>query len=160
MTTSPGPPSDPFTLSPTESAFVERMGLNAEADGQARITGRIWGLMTVADRPLPPARIAELLKISRASVSTNMKVLEGMGIIERTTRPGERETYFAIADQPYSTLIRSFAARFASYRKQIAAAAKAIDTPAAHRRLGDLATFYEVLERGHEAMLDELEDEA
>ena len=31
----------PVTLTPAEIDFIERMGMNAEADGQARITGRI-----------------------------------------------------------------------------------------------------------------------
>ena len=35
----------PVTLTPAEIDFIERMGINAEADGQARITGRIWGLL-------------------------------------------------------------------------------------------------------------------
>ena len=40
----------PANLSPAEIDFIERMGINAEADGQARITGRIWGLLMVLGR--------------------------------------------------------------------------------------------------------------
>lgn len=147
-----------ITLTDAERDFIERMGLNSEADGQPRITGRVWGLLAVAGEPLSSATIAETLDISRGSVSTNIRMLEMLELIERQTKPGEREIYFAICDQPYSTLIRGFAKRFANYRKMVEKAREAIDRPQAKKGLQDLATFYEVLERGHSAMLTDLED--
>ena len=60
-------------LGKAEQDFVDRMGIVAEGDGLARITGRIWGLLMVTGDPLTSAEIADLLVISRGSVSTNMK---------------------------------------------------------------------------------------
>jgi DNA-binding transcriptional regulator GbsR (MarR family) len=145
-------------LSEAEQNFIERMGLNSEADGHARITGRVWGLLMVLGVPLTSAEIAELLQVSRGSVSTNLKMLEMMSIIERRTKPGEREIYFAMCDQPYSALVRGFLDRFATYRRQIESAQKAIDRPEAQQRLEDLKTFYAAMETAHRAILDQIQD--
>ena len=50
-------------LGKAEQDFVDRMGIVAEGDGLARITGRIWGLLIVTGDPLTSAEIADLLVI-------------------------------------------------------------------------------------------------
>lgn len=145
-------------LDDAEQDFIDRMGLNAEADGQARITGRVWGLLIIAGRPLTSAEISSLLDISRGSVSTNIRMLEMLELVERRSKAGERETYFAICEQPYSSLVRGFAKQFGNYRRMVERACDAIDRPEARQNLKDLATFYAVLEDGHQSMLTHLEE--
>lgn len=147
------------TLKPAEVDFIERMGVNAEADGQARITGRIWGLLMVVGQMLTSAQIAEVLQVSRGSVSTNLRMLEGLDIIERRSKPGEREIYFAMRPNPYTSLVRQFAKRFAGYRRMIEDAAKSIERPEGHQNLADLAQFYMLMEQAHHIMLAELEQQ-
>ena len=91
-----------ITLSEAETDFIERMGINAEADGQARITGRIWALLMVVARDLTSAEIADTLMVSRGSVSINLRLLESLKIIERRSKPGKRETYFGMCEHPYT----------------------------------------------------------
>lgn len=150
--------NQPVTLAPAEIDFIERMGVNAEADGQARITGRIWGLLMVVGEMLTSAQIAEVLQVSRGSVSTNLRMLEGLDIIERRSKPGEREIYFAMRPNPYASLVRQFAKRFASYRRMIEEAAISIERQEGHQNLADLAQFYALMEQSHQAMLGELEE--
>ncbi len=48
--------------------------------------------------------------MSRGSISTNTRLLENMGVIERVTRPGDRRDYFQINEQP--GLLQRVADRF------------------------------------------------
>lgn len=147
----------PVNLTPAEIDFIERMGINAEADGQARITGRIWGLLMIVGRMLTSAEIAETLQVSRGSVSTNLRLLEGLEIIERRSKPGEREIYFAMCPNPYATLVRQFAKRFANHRRMVEEAAANIERPEGKQNLANLSRFYGLMEKAHRSMLDGME---
>jgi DNA-binding transcriptional regulator GbsR (MarR family) len=48
--------------------------------------------------------LAVELDVSRASISTNVRLLQGMGLIERITVPGDRRDYWQIPD-PSSSLL-------------------------------------------------------
>ena len=85
-------------------------------------------------------------------------MLEMIGIIERLTRPGERETYFAMCDQPYSALVRGFLDRSAGQRRMLETAQKEIGRPQAQQRLADLRTFYDVMEQAYKTILAQIED--
>lgn len=149
----------PANLARAEIDFIERMGINAEADGQARITGRIWGLLMVMGRMLTSAEIAETLKVSRGSVSTNLRLLENLEIIERRSKPGEREIYFAMCANPYNALTKQFAKRFANHRRMVEEAAARIERREGQQNLANLARFYELMEQCHRALLPEMEQD-
>ena len=97
-----------------ETRFVERSGLIAEREGFSRIAGRIFGLLLLSDTELSLDEIAERLMVSRASVSTEARRLQDHGVVERTSRPGDRKDYYHIADDHY---IRSLERRFETMRE-------------------------------------------
>ena len=68
--------------------FIERMGMIAQADGLPRIAGRIMGLIILEGGPYSFGELAKRLSVSRGSISTNTRLLENMGVIERTAKPG------------------------------------------------------------------------
>ena len=72
------------------------------------------------------------------------RLLEGLGVIERTGRPGDRQDYFRLAEDPYRRLLEGVVERMA--RASAAAGKAARDVPAdwsgARRRLEDLSAFY------------------
>lgn len=145
------------TLTSAEIDFIERMGINAEAGGQARITGRIWGLLMVMGRMLTSAEIAETLQVSRGSVSTNLRLLESLEIIERRSKPGEREIYFAMCPNPYASVTKQFANRFANHRRMVKEAAAKIERQEGQKNLAHLVRFYELMEQCHRALLTEMD---
>ena len=91
--------------------FIEQMGIIAQGDGVPRIAGRMMGLMIFDGRPYSFSELATELQVSRGSVSTNARILEQMGIIERTAVPGERQDYFQLADSPYEAVLSGALAR-------------------------------------------------
>jgi DNA-binding transcriptional regulator GbsR (MarR family) len=81
-------------LNPELIRFIENMGMYFESYGIPRIGGRILGLLLIAPEPLAAERIASMLKASRGSISTNIRVLLTSGLAEKVTFPGDRTTYF------------------------------------------------------------------
>lgn len=76
--------------------FIERSGLLWEQDGFPRIAGRTFALMLISQDALSLDDIAETLGVSKASVSTDARLLERMGFLERVSRPGDRRDYYQV----------------------------------------------------------------
>lgn len=94
-------------LTPELSHFIEGMGLYFENQGIPRIGGRILGLLMIAHDPLSSEDVASILKISRGSISTNMRALLISGMVERTALRGDRTTYFVFSDAAMEQRIAS-----------------------------------------------------
>src|SRR3982751_1902013 len=82
--------------------FIERMGLALESDGMPRIAGRIFGLLLVSEDSLSLDELAADLGVSKASVSTNARLLEQRGVLERISRPADRRDYYRIPPDLFS----------------------------------------------------------
>lgn len=89
-----------FNRRVAEERFIEEMGLAHEEDRLPRIAGRLVGLLILSPDPVRFDHMAERLRVSRASISTNTRLLENMGVIQRVTRPGDRRDYFQINEEP------------------------------------------------------------
>jgi len=88
--------------------WVERVAtFFAEHYGLPPITGRIIGWLMVCDPPeQSPAQIAEAIGASRASLTTNMRLLIASGLVHRLTRSGGRTAYYRIDDDMWQKVIR------------------------------------------------------
>lgn len=146
-----------ITLSESKLNFIERLGVLSEDDGQPRIMGRIWGLLMVMPTPVTAANIAELLQISRGSVSTNMKLLTIMNVVSKSTQPGEREAFYSIAEQPYSALIKGYAERMSANSKTVKDSLEGIENPVVRERISNLGEFYRQTAEANTALLDKLQ---
>jgi DNA-binding transcriptional regulator GbsR (MarR family) len=94
-------------MDPAVERFVERMGLEAERDGMPRIAGRILGFLITAETPASLDEIAGALHVSRASVSTNCRLLTEVGGADRVSLPGDRKDYYELAPAFPERLIRA-----------------------------------------------------
>lgn len=82
----------------SEARFIEKVGQHFETEGMSRISGRILGYMLLQKAPQSLDEIAEALRVSKASVSSNTRFLEGYGLLERVTLPGDRRDYYELGD--------------------------------------------------------------
>jgi hypothetical protein len=73
------------------------MGLYYERLGVPRIGGRILGLLIMARRPLTLDDMAALLRVSRASISTNARMNVAVGMVRHVSLPGDRRDYYAFS---------------------------------------------------------------
>jgi predicted ArsR family transcriptional regulator len=81
-------------LSPDMHRFIEGMGRYFEQYQLPRIGGRILALLMIAEKPLSLDDMAARLLVSRASISTNLRLLGASGMVEHTTQPGDRRDYY------------------------------------------------------------------
>jgi len=85
---------DDEQLSPALREFIESMGIYFERYGLSRIGGRILGLLMVADHPVSLDDMATMLRVSRASISTNMRLITASNLAEQISLPGDRRDYY------------------------------------------------------------------
>jgi DNA-binding transcriptional regulator GbsR (MarR family) len=101
------PEKSEFTLTSDDHRFIETMGLHFEDEGIPRIGGRMIGLLMLADRPLSLGQIAELLKVSPASVSTNARLFHTRALVEEISIPGDRRHYYVFSQSPWEQQIQA-----------------------------------------------------
>lgn len=104
-----------------QDLFIERYGLLAEQDGLPRIAGRLIALLIVEDGPFSFSDLAERLQVSRGSISTNTRLLERYGLIERIARAGDRQDYFQITQDPWVRLLEAWLNRQAKTKQAVEA---------------------------------------
>lgn len=76
--------------------FIESVGVLWESDGLPRIAGRIFGYLIVQSEPSSLDELAAGLAVSKASISTDARRLEQLGLITRISRPGDRRDYYTV----------------------------------------------------------------
>lgn len=136
--------------------FVERIGLLSEAEGFPRIAGRILGLLLVEEAPLSLDEMVEKLRVSKGSISTNVRLLERLGIIQRVSTPGDRRDYYELGDEPWEHMFDLARQRL---RRVLAAveegrAALPTEREVGRRRLAMWSEFYSFLLDDLEGKLD------
>jgi DNA-binding transcriptional regulator GbsR (MarR family) len=85
-------------LTPPLTRFIENLAQYFESFGIPRIGGRILGLLLVSSEPLSAEDISTTLKVSRGSVSTNIRFALQVGLAEKVSFPGDRITYYSFPE--------------------------------------------------------------
>lgn len=139
------------------SEFVEQLGLHAEAEGLPRTAGRIMGLMLVCEGPYTLDQLQDELQISRGSASTNTRRLEELGVVERTTRPGDRRVFFRLTDDPYGRIVESRLERMRKIQEVVDRATERIpdEYEKGKRRLDYMRRFYQLIVEETDALIRE-----
>lgn len=145
---------------PETRQFIERMGLAIERLGLTRTFGRLFGLLMLADEPMSLDDMVEHLGVSKASVSTNARACEGLGLARRVGVRGDRKDYYEIAPRAFEQMT---AKRVVAIHAMAGLAAEGLeavgdDPSPARERLTQMLDFYlfmgeqieELLERWRE----------
>lgn len=132
------PPADPV------AGFVEQMGLLCEAEQMPRIAGRLFGLFLVEEGAFNIRELAQKLNVSRASVSTNARMLAAAGILQRVAMAGDRQDYYELSARPYHQMLSVMIQRLDLAQQAISKAAESFppERAAAKGRVCGLAEFY------------------
>lgn len=127
-----------------QERFVETLGLIFHADGSPPISGRILGHLVLADAPCSLTEIAAALDVSKASVSTNVRLLEARGIAVREARKGSREDYWRAEPRPHRATIEILSVRFRRNSERIDEIAETFpdDQTDQRARVVEFADFY------------------
>lgn len=138
-----------------QSEFIEQVGRWWETFSGSRSAGRILGWLMICEPAHQSSpQLADALQISAGSVSTQTRVLEGIGLVERITFPGDRVTYYQLKPHVWIEIMWSEQQRIEEM-KGLAEAASDVTPQERSDRVDDLrrvADFF--LERWPELMND------
>lgn len=132
--------------------FVERMGLHLEAEGMPRSAGRIFGFLLLTDCACSLDELADTLQVSKASISTNARMLEQSGVLERTCEPGDRRDYYRLRRDAWERMLLVGRKRWEGMQQLLAEAQVSLppDMTTGRHRLREA-------ERFHALLIDELD---
>ncbi len=130
--------------------FIEMIGMVTQAEGMPRISGRIIGLLIFDGCAYSFGELASQLQVSRGSISTNARMLVERGVIERVARPGDRQDYYQICENPYDSILRGVSERALRAAGDIGRIAGALppDQSQTRQRLDEYADFYRAVAEG------------
>ncbi|MBO9428261.1 MarR family transcriptional regulator [Sulfitobacter sp. R18_1] len=127
--------------------FIEKIGLITQAEGLPRIAGRVFGMLVFDGEMVSFGEISERLQVSRASVSTSIRLLEERGMIKRVAKPGDRQDFFQLANNPYENMLKLVRSRARTTKEDIAETiAKLPDGAEQIERLAEFFEFYDNIE--------------
>ena len=94
-------------LTDGEKNFIEETGIVFVQIGLTRMSGRMFGWLLISDPPYQSAsELAEVLMASKGSISTTVRLLIQMEIVERYVIPGERHDHFRLKEDALLMVIR------------------------------------------------------
>jgi DNA-binding transcriptional regulator GbsR (MarR family) len=96
-----------LSLSSEIREFVESIGGYFAQYGLSAIAGRLMGLAMVTDRPLSLDDMAGALGVSRASVSTNIRMIKAVAFVEQVSLPNDRRDYYRCSRDPWGASLRT-----------------------------------------------------
>jgi DNA-binding transcriptional regulator GbsR (MarR family) len=140
---------------PTDS-FIERLGIILEADGLPRIAGRLFGVLLLSPEPLSLDELAHRLDVSKASVSTDARLLEQRGVAERISRPGDRRDYYQMAPDLFRRSTEQRLARWRAFHEAVCSVRPIVAgrNPVVDHRLEEMEEAYDHVMRTITAALE------
>lgn len=136
--------------------LVENMGVICEKEGMPRSAGRILGLLLAEDGPFSLDEISERLQVSKASASTNARMLEQFGMIQRVGSFGDRRDFYRIQNDPWERMLLAAQGRWHDMVRVFSEAQAAFPTEmeAGIRRLEEAERFHALLITECDALLE------
>lgn len=88
--------------------WVERLAKYcSDQDGVPLIAGRVLGWLMICDPPEQSAQqIAAAIGASRASLSTNLRLLSSVGFLHVLTKPASRTVYYRVDDDAWEKVVQ------------------------------------------------------
>jgi hypothetical protein len=142
-------------LTSEKTRFIEGMGRYFEQFGISRIGGRILGLLMLAEEPLSLDDMATTLSVSRASISTNIRLITASGLAELVTKPGDRRDFYRFTDDAWGHSLYIELKSLLPLRRMAARALAALgpDDAMARAQVEDLVDFCDFFIEEHQGMM-------
>ncbi len=106
-------------MDPRTSRFTDRVASLFEHDGLPPIAGRIFALLLLSEEPRSLDQLSAELGISKASASTNARLLARFGLVEPVHRPGSRRDYSRTAGDLFERSMAQLLARWREFTEAI-----------------------------------------
>jgi predicted transcriptional regulator len=113
-------------MDPRTSRFTDRLAFLFEHDGLPPIAGRIFALLLLSEEPRSLDQLSEDLGISKASASTNARLLARFGLVEPVSRPGSRRDYYRTAGDLFERSMARWLGRWREFTEAIGEGRRAV----------------------------------
>ncbi|WP_079611206.1 GbsR/MarR family transcriptional regulator [Mycobacteroides abscessus] len=127
--------------------------------GMQRMTSRVLATLLFTEKPaMTAADLAELLQASAGSISTAMKALTSVGLVEQVPVPASRRDHYRLREDAWATMYTNQNEVIAAMQ-EAAEAGVAATAPdgLAHQRLTQMRDFYAFMWREIPALLQHWE---
>jgi DNA-binding transcriptional regulator GbsR (MarR family) len=141
-------------LSEQQSAYVEEMGLFYERSGHQHSLGKLIGVLLILERPLTQEDLMRLLNLSRTSVSSGLRLLEHMDLVEQVSEPGDRKRHYQIRSDIGHRLLHAVFQEIED-SLQMYTKAERLAEPGARRRLAGIRELISFLKEHTDKALTE-----
>ncbi len=129
--------------------YAEHVGRYWSDFGGNRAQGKIIGWLLICDPPhQSSSQLQDSLHMSAGTVSTNTRILEQIGFVERITFPKDRSTYYRLSTDAWEYLISEKRSAMIGLRK-VADEGHAVlgDAPSElHKRIERLSELLDFLD--------------
>ena len=149
-------------ISKEELLYVEKVGLYFEQLTLPRMAGRIFGCLLISESPLVSmGELVEALQASKSSVSTMLRLLIQIELVEQVSLPGERRDYYRIHPETWTNSLKERLKQAQAFRQL---AEEGLDVLARagkdrRRRLEEMRGVYRLLEREIPVLMERWEEE-
>ena len=144
--------TDPQTA---ELDFVDEVAVFFAQEGMPLIAGRVIGWLLISDpAEQSAADLAQVLDVSRSSISSSVRLLTPSGLVESVRKRGDRQEYLRISPDGWSRMLASRYAKTAAFRQVVERGLGLLGDSASSRseRLEHVAELYRFLEEELPAM--------
>jgi DNA-binding transcriptional regulator GbsR (MarR family) len=134
---------------PRLRAYVEKVGVSFEQLTLPRMAGRIFGWLLVCEPPEAPAgELVTALHASKSSVSTMVRLLMRLELIELVSLPGERRDLYRIRSDVWMKSLEDRLSQAKAFRRLAREGLELLSrgSAARRRRLEDMEAMYAFLE--------------
>jgi DNA-binding transcriptional regulator GbsR (MarR family) len=140
-----------------EKHFIEEFGLLFDQMGLPRTAGRIMAWLLVCEPPHQTMdELTEALGVSKSAISTTVRMLIQIRLVERISLPGERKDHYRISDDAWTNAWHARMAQVVVMR-QVAERGLSLlpeGNPARRKRLETMRDMYAFFERELPLLLD------
>lgn len=149
-------------ISKKEMLYVEKVGLYFEQLTLPRMAGRIFGCLLISESPLVSmGEIVETLQASKSSISTMLRLLIRIELVEQVSLPRERRDHYRIHPDTWTNSLKERLKQAQTFRQL---ADEGLDVLAGsgrerRRRLEEMRGVYRLLEREIPGLMERWEEE-
>lgn len=139
------------------SSAAEELAIKLTRGGLQKMTARVLSALLFTEQDtITMGEIAEQLDASAGSVSTAIKTLTGVGLIERVPAPGSRREHYRFPDDGWARLMSTQNEMVQMMQDAAQAGIEAVgdETTVAGRRLVVMRDFYAHMMRALPAVID------
>jgi DNA-binding transcriptional regulator GbsR (MarR family) len=154
-----------WKLTPEQRDFIEKHGMLIEEVGHPRMAGRIEGALLMTEpKGMTMVDLCQILQASKSSISTTIRLLQELGLVERVIMPGDRKEYYRTGRQNVMNMLKkkfSVLAKFSAHLADGTEIMRKIDPNSETTQLlAELTKIHHWLSKEMENLLVRIEEEA